>query len=230
MEDKSKSRVTMLALSGVLFGVSAFGWMIQRGSVPTTDSATNTVQEQPQAASASASATAPNAVIQPATVYPSTRLEDAAKEARAELKRDPFDSIAIDTPVRIAYAPQRRHSAYHGANYVPPPPEARLLDPPAVNDPSLYAGGSAYLPAPAEVAPPRPNKLTVRDVHLVGLMDGKAIFRVNHDAAKQLSLPHAFTLGKGESFANIRVDNVSTEAATVHDGNHVSTKALENVH
>lgn len=235
MEAKSKSRVTMLALSGVLFGVSAFGWMIHRGSTP---------EEQQPAATPSQANLAPSTVQSPVAevqatptptavnVYPSTRMEDAVREAHAMLRKDPMAPIHTDVPAqsqRIAYAPTRR--TYHrGGSYVPPPPEARLLDPPAANDPSLYGARNAYLPAPMEVTPQRPNKLSARDIRLVGLIDGKAIFKVNADVAKQLMLPSAFTLGKGETFSNIRVDNVSTENATVHDGHHVATKALEAVH
>lgn len=247
MDDKSKTRVTMLALSGVLFGITGFGWLINKSSTPhiernsvssTTGGASGNTAADSAADVTTSAVTSPVLAASsssaggadPATaVYPSTRMEDAVRAARESIRKDPVQPLqAASTRVLIASAPHRQ---YRGGqtNFVPPPPNTRLLDPPPVSDPSLYQQG-LHLGSPMEVMEKRSNKLAVQDFRLVGLIDGKAIFKVRRKVAEDLQLPSAFTLGKGESFNNIKLDAVGDDSATVHNGSEVSTKALESVH
>lgn len=249
--ENSKARVLMLVASGVLFGASGFGWWVhsmprtpQGSTSPTWSAATSfpkvgatgavssnigpsgaasvgeaarTGAESRAQGTALAMASSP---ISAPEVYLATKREDAERAARASIRQDPFSSLA-GAPTSTVNTARMRN------DYVPPPPDTRLIDPP-----NAYSVPVRELPPPpsmsAEVAAeaPRHDRLLLGDVRLVGVIDGKAIFRVNRDTASQLGLPRAFTLGKGETFANLKVDTVNTDSATVRDGTSVATKEL----
>jgi hypothetical protein len=240
METNGKSRVIMLAVSGLLFGATAFGWWVHESNKnlePTEVAAINQpivgASAQQIAAPAASDIAAEAPVIAAATasqVYPSTSMEDAVRAARTSIKKDP--TRPMNWGGSHAEQPERRfisrHSNNYGRssnNYVPPPPNTRLIDPPPVGEPSGIALG--YPVAAPEAEPKRP---TVDDVRLVGVIDGKAIFKVNRHAADRFALPNSFTLGKGESFGNIKLQAVGKDDAILHDGSKVATKSLDPVH
>jgi hypothetical protein len=228
--ENNKARLFMLALSGLLFGASGFGWYMHTTSVSTaqTFSSTPTTISTPPvitaAANIGATAAAQPAPLEPATplTYTATTREEAVRAARESVRPDgfaPLTAANVEPPVV-----RPRHDVI-----VPPPPDTRLVNPPAVNDPSLFAP-QQYQHQEVAVEEPRHDKLTVDDFRLVGLIDGKAIFKIRKHVAQELGLAPAFTLGKGEQFNNIKVDKVEGEHATVRDGTSVATKELGSIH
>lgn len=236
MEDKSKSRVTMLALSGVLFITTGFGWAVYNGmhsadqktaSTVGSNSATNNIATN----NAVALPTEQQAVIAKAA-YPSTSMEDAIRAARASISTNPtapIGRVAQYQPTTISVA-ERKSPRHRGSNrmddpagYVPPPPDVSQF---GVTPQIGYNNTSYVEPAAPAVA----RKLGVDDVRLVGLIDGKAIFRVNRSVAEELAVQRNFTLGKGETFGDLKLDGVNSESATLRDGSKIATKVLDSVH
>jgi hypothetical protein len=229
--ENSKARLVMLAVSGLLFGASGLGWYMHQNaatsnaytaiSVPPVETPVASAQGTAEAVSRSARET-----TQPSPrLYTATQYEAAMKAARESMRRDPV------APLTAATASARRYTPATATAYVPPPPETRLIDPPRAQDPSLYNQQPApYVVEQPAYESPRHNKLTLQDFRLVGLIDGKAIFKIRQQVAQDLGLNEAFTLGKGESFNNIKVEKVDAEKATVRDGTAVATKELSAIH
>jgi hypothetical protein len=222
--DKSKARALMLAASGVLFGASAFGWWLH----------TMPPQQQPTTSSSAVASAPLPAIEQPtvavvtrpaaqaAEVYPATTREEAVAAARASVRQDPFSGLAASAPAHVvASRPALRH------DFVPPPPEAKSIVPEPPDEWKRLHQTEGIIgcpPPPAE--PARHDKLQVDDIRLVGLIDGKAIFRINRSVAADLNLPRAFTIGKGDTFANLKVDSIERDSAVVRDGTNIATKEL----
>lgn len=230
MEHKSKT--TMLALSAALFIATAVGWAWHTSQSKLTPLA---AAEKPKVAVASVPAieippqvTTPPVVTR--AVYRSTSMEEAIAAAKASVNREPMQQITYAPVTARGTAPTapihkvRRYSPSVGS--IPPPPNVSLMEPPTAHPANFYQ----EQPATAFSQERRHNKLTTEDFRLVGLIDGKAIFKLRGSRADELQLPRSFTLGQGESFANIKLDRVTVESATVHDGNQLAVKSLEPVH
>jgi zona occludens toxin (predicted ATPase) len=235
MEFTKNGRIVMLAVSGLLFGVSGLGWWMH--SQPQPKAETQPVASAPpESASATAAASVVQAFApsteaprtQPGTAYPATSYEEAAKIARASVRPDMFAPVH-EASVDTAQAPtlQREQLKRHASGFVVPPPpvgaptfeELRRMGESATRQ---YEPVVAY-----EI--PKHDKLTVDDCHLVGLIDGKAIFKIRRDVARELALPTAFTLGEGESFSNVKLREVTGETATLHDGLQVAVKEIGSI-
>lgn len=251
---EEKPRKTMLALSGLLFVATACGWVLHNNQSPsqpqpqveqpkvtamletppslTAPAAAKTASDTP----AQSSALAPPGSAQQAEgrtasrIYPKTSMEQAIMDARASIGRDPMQPVnrsALASTSRTS-APLRgsRHSG-RGSTFIPPPPSVSFSEPPVANYPTF---DEANQPAPANYSQRQHQKVMAEDFRLVGLIDGKAIFKLSRNVAEELQLPRSFTLGPGESFANIKLDGVTVESATINDGNKLAVKSLEPVH
>jgi hypothetical protein len=217
--ENSKARLSMLALSGLLFGASALGWYLHTTSVNTAQTI-SVAPSAPVSVAAPVAAIAPTVTaVEPATqlTYPATPREEAVRAARESIRPDLCAPIAVASVVPDIKVPS------------PPPVAPALLDPPRVSTPTYEQLVAAGQQPEQRYEAPRHDKLTVDDFRLVGLIDGKAIFKIRRDVAHQLGMAQAFTLGKGEQFNNIRVDKVDNEQATVRDGTSIATKGLARV-
>jgi hypothetical protein len=233
MELTKNGRIVMLAVSGLLFGVSGFGWwMHSQPKAETQTVASAQVESAPapvneirrdETTEGSLSRQASSA-----TAYPVTSYEEAAKIARASVRPDMFAPVH-EASVDTAQAPalQRQQPKRQSSGFVVPPPPVG-----APSFEELRRMGEAatrqYEPVVAYEIPKR-DKLTVDDCHLVGLIDGKAIFKIRRDVARELALPTAFTLGKGESFSNVKLREVTGETATLHDGLQLAVKEIGSI-
>lgn len=235
--ENSKARVLMLAVSGVLFGASAFGWWVH--SMPpqadTTAAAATTsavgatreasLGEAARSGAESRPLTMASVPISAPEVYLATTREEAERAARASVRQDPFSGITGGAPSATASIAPVVASHVRESGFVPPPPPI-VQDLPKGYERAQQEWGRQPVPPNETPVAVRREKLTNEDVRLVGLIDGKAIFRVNRDAAAELGLPRTFTVGKGESFSNLKIENVEKDSATVRDGTTVATKEL----
>lgn len=221
MENR-KARVVMLALSGLLFGISGLGWCLHNGGQQSANEPVP-VSNSEYAASTIPESEEPIISANVPPVYPATSYEEAARAARASVAPD---ATAFKQPVQVQ-APTS--SPRRLSTKVPPPPNMAkfgFIEPPKAVPPAA----SQLVVTPPPDMTPKQDGLTVNDVRLVGVIDGRGIFKVRRDVAHELGIAQAFTLGKGESFDNIRVVNVDAEEATVRDGRTVATKPLSRIH
>lgn len=228
---ENKSRTTMLAISAALFIATAGGWAWHNSQ---SQPARLAAGDEPKVAVANAPAieippqkTEPTvSAVSTRGVYRSTSMEEAIAAAKASVKREPMQPLTHGSVTDRVSAPEHRAGRSSPSTVlIPPPPNVSLMEPPVARVASFYQE------QPATSYPERRNnKLTTEDFRLVGLIDGKAIFKLRSSRADELLLPHSFTLGQGESFANIKLDRVTVETATVHDGNQLAVKSLEPVH
>lgn len=239
-----KSRTTMLALSGALFIATATGWAWHNSQCQQAPLA---AVEQPVSQHSGPANQLNNTVVSadiappacahfPSPVYRSTSMKDAIAAAKASIRREPMQSLTQDSvttrasQVTAAVPKPRRYAARTVS--VPPPPNMRFTDPPAPSAASIYnlQQTAGNYETEANYQRQEKHRLTSEDFRLVGLIDGKAIFKLRRNVAEELQLPRSFTLGQGESFANIKLDQVTFETATIHDGNALAVKSLEPVH
>jgi hypothetical protein len=232
MLNSKRKRLVFLMAAGVLFGVTAFGWL-QRISTNRTTSAepahpVAATVVQPAATTATQSALA-DTKAQPApgqNVQTATASSNGAAAAPLpESARTPnYDQQPI-APESQAYlrrplmrATRWSQARQGGSVLPPPPPEAAYEIAPEEQSP---------VPPPM-VLPPLPMKrLSMTEaVTLVGLVDGKAIFSVPKGYAREQNISQAFTLGVGQRYNGIKVESVSDKSVTISDGKTICVKDI----
>jgi len=199
----------MLAAAGLLFGATTFGWVQHMQTAPRRDT------------SGTATATSTG----PAGIEPKGHAQtvSAANPVVAKPMRDPMcspevraawpvsDYSALSAAHNRAYLRQR---AYDAALAVPLPPP-----------PDPAAGDTEPQPIAREM-PPVPLPQAIR---LVGVMDGKAIFAVPSDVAYRNNVTSSFTLGPGQKYAGITVQEIKPHSVTICDGKSICIKSLSDL-
>jgi hypothetical protein len=203
----------MLAGAGLLLGATTFGWFQHIQTVPRRDRAR--INAGTPSTATPATNVALTGGIQAA---PATTDAQATKPTR-----DPMNSAEVR-----AFLPASADSALSNGNIhtygrrrmndaafavpLPPPPDASAVEVPV----------QAYAPE----TPPVPLPEAVR---LVGVMDGKAIFTVPADVASRNNVTTSFTLGPGQKYAGITVQDIKKHSVTICDGKSICIKSLSDM-
>jgi hypothetical protein len=229
MSDIERKRVIMLAVSGLLLGATIFGWARYINSTSGGRDSSNAGLASQPSESAAGSRSVPNnapttVAVQPsseaaADMVPASKPVEVGLVARHSAGREsPMAALDYGSgypPGRYRRYPEQVDGrAYRQAGVdvpLPPPP-----------DPSVSNGGEARPYNP----PQRPLPVLKDAIRLVGVIDGKAIFTVPSDVAAENGVTPSFTLGQGQKYAGITVQEIKTHSVTVSDGKSICTKEL----